>query len=168
MTTNNHAFAPTTFQEALLVQAGTMQEQVDSANRQLVRAQREIDRLKSYVDNLNALLESEGLAKVSLRDPVGGRVIGKAGNRSPNMPQRKPEYEGMSLEDAIETVLNELQDETHADVLVERVYEISTELDKKHGKRSLTSSARSGAKKGRWEAIPGNLYRAKQPEMQLN
>ena len=118
-----------------------------------------LEGIKSYIQNLNGLLQAEGLPIIHLRDSSTTGGVGKPGNRSKDMPLRKPEWEGMSLLRIAGTILNQSSDAIHADVLVPLIFEIENPLQHKKAKHSLVSTLRNGAKEGLWEALPKNQYR---------
>lgn len=120
-----------------------------------------LERIKAYIQALNSLLEAEGQSKVQLREPSNTNGVGKPGNRSKDMPLRKPEWEGMGLSDIVETILGETNDDLHADGIVDHIYEAESETDKRKAKRSLVSTLRIGAKDGRWAALGQNRYQGK-------
>ena len=134
--------------------------------KQLVHEQRRtemlIERAKRYLDQLNAFLEAEGQRPELLKESPRVSPIGKPGNRAKDFPIRKAEWEGMSLFEAVKAILetspNEIQ---HADEIANKVYEIQTPKDLRRVKQSLVSTLRNGAKKGLWEGLKRNKYKAK-------
>jgi hypothetical protein len=156
----------------LRCQAEQKQAEYGQLQHQQKRIAFELAKIKKYIEHLNGLLEVEGLPTISLRDSTSTStsVIGRPGNRSKDMPLRRPEWDGFSLPEAISDILDESDEDYHADILVERIYEIQTPAEHKRAKQSLVSTLRQGDRNGKWLARGGNKYRGikKQRSLQLD
>lgn len=120
----------------------------------------QLERCSAYIEHLNGLLEVEGLPRIHLRQATDRTGFARPGNRSKDMPLRKAQWEGQSLQDAIEQILDSSLEIMHADVLAHDIYEIENQADRRKAKRTLVSTLRQGAKAGRWRTIPGNRYQS--------
>ncbi len=146
------------------------QNKVEEINK-LLHDQRRIEmlieRAKKYLNQLNAFLEAEGQRPALLKESPNVSPVGKPGNRAKDFPIRKVEWEGMSLFEAVKAILeaspNEIQ---HADVIAHKVYEIQNPKDLRRVKQSLVSTLRNGIKRGLWEGMKRNKYKAKTPVAQ--
>ena len=146
------------FTEMLKQQANEKQVAYQELQHQQRRLAFEMERIKTYIEHLNGLLEVEGLPPIKLREANLTSPIGQPGNRSKDMPLRRSEWEGYSLPEAVEAILAKTNAPHHADVLVERIYEISTLTERKRAKHSLVSTLRQGALQGKWQSLGGNKY----------
>lgn len=134
--------------------------------KQLLHEQKRIEmlveRAKKYLDQMNTFLEAEGQRPELLKESPRVSPVGKPGNRAKGFPIRKAEWEGMSLFEAVKVILeaspNDIQ---HADVIAHKVYEIQTPTDLHRVKQSLVSTLRNGVKRGLWEGLKRNRYKAK-------
>ena len=147
------------FSEVVRAHAEEKQREYLNLQHEQRRISIRLERLKASIDHLNGVLEDEGIPTVQTRE-LTDKGFARPGNRSKNMPLRKPEWEGMSLADAVKSILGETDQTIHADVLVHRVYEIEIPSEKRQAKHSLVSTLRTGAKNGLWHAEPKNQYRA--------
>jgi len=121
-----------------------------------------LERAKAYLGTLNSFLEAEGQQPVVLRESKGGSIVGRPGNRAKDMPVRKAEWEGLSLREIVEQILAASPSEAiHADVILQRVYEVESPADMRKAKTGLVSTLRRGAKQGLWEFLRHNRYKAK-------
>ena len=155
------------FGKALRVKAEALQGDYDRLRQIIARAEYDLERLKTYAEHMNELLKIEGENPVRLVDGSSGTGFAKPGNRAKNMPPRKSVFEGMSIGRAIERVLSTAPGAIHADVLVRAIYDVKTKEELNIAKRSLVSTARTGAKKRLWHALPGNRYQAKSAQREL-
>lgn len=123
----------------------------------------QIERTRTYIDQLNSLLEGEGQTPIPLREPKQGTGVGKIGNRAKDFPVRKAEWAGMTLDEIIKAILELSPSEVyHADVIAHKIYEIQSDKDLRRVKMSLVSILRKGSHGGRlWESRKGNRYKAK-------
>lgn len=141
---------------------------------QLVQERRRLDlrieRLRDYLDKVNGLLQAEDLQPVRLAQASGGSIVGKIGNRAKGMPVRKVEWEGMTLTEIADAILGRTTDSLHADTIIEEIYEIESDADKKKAKLSIVSTLRRGAEKRLWQSHPKNHYQGlkRQRQMALN
>jgi len=150
-------------------------ERADEKNAELTRLQYEqmritikLERVKDYLEKLNGFLEAEGLPRVRVRQRTQRRGFGQPGNRAKGMPLRKPEWDGMSLSEAVTVILSQTDEVVHADTLAHRIFEIETEAEKRKAKHSLVSTLRAGVKGGRWEGLGKNRYRGRTPQRELS
>ena len=157
----------TDFSDALKAEAETMQLTYNKLHDQFRRVRHEIERVKTYVEHLNGLLEAKGMPRISLHEPTAKTGIGRPGNRTKGMPLRRSEWEDMSVMDAVDAILRQTDKAVHADVLVERIYEVTTPLEHKKAKHTLASTARQGAKNDRWIALGRNRYQAKDQQREM-
>lgn len=146
------------FTDMLRRKAHDKQSEFDRLLHEQRRIKLQLQKIKDYITHLNGLLEVEGISPISLRDTSDATGFAKPGNRSKNMPLRKSEWDGMSLSAVVERILSESDEVYHADVLVERVYEIETEAGRKRAKHSLVGTLRQGVKAEKWQGFPGNKY----------
>jgi hypothetical protein len=80
------------FRDMLQAQAETKQDELRRLRVNLRRIQLEIAETEAYINSLNSLLQAEGLSTIKLNGKNKGG-FGVPGNRSKNMPERKPEWE---------------------------------------------------------------------------
>ncbi len=137
-------------------------EEIKQLLHEQKRTEMLIERAKKYLNQLNVFLEAEGQRPELLRELPNASPVGKPGNRAKDFPIRKAEWEGMSLFEAVKAILeaspNDIQ---HADVIAHKVYEIQTPTDLRRVKQSLVSTLRNGVKRGLWEGLKRNKYKAK-------
>lgn len=148
----------TDFHSSLRLQATEKSAEYSKLAHQSRRITVQLERVKSYIEHVNALLEAEGLPLVRLDSPSKATGFAKPGNRSKNMPVRKVQWEGYSLADISELILNDTDRALHANEMVEMVYEVTTPSEHKSAKLSLVSTLRTGAKNGRWVFEGKNIY----------
>ena len=138
--------------------------QLDHEEKRIVMLK---ERVKKYIEQLNSFIESEGQTPVRLMTSPIGSIVGRPGNRTKDFPLRKMEWEGMTLDEIIQSILTTSPDEIfHANILCHKIYEIKSDAELHKVKRSLVSNLRRGVKRGMWEAIPRNRYKAKVTEQQ--
>lgn len=143
-----------TFIEGLKEQARAKRAEYATLKQEKQRVEREIGKLAQYIDSLNPLLATHGLDTISLKADTG---FAKPGNRSENMPDRKPEYEGKSLAQAVEPLLRN-NGRMHANDLVKAIYEVVNPREHAHAKRSLVGTLRSMMQKGEVDRVEPNTY----------
>jgi len=126
------------------------------------RTELRLESIKKYIGHLNNFLAGEDEQPVILKEIPKGSPVGKPGNRAKDFPLRKPEFEGMTLDEIIKTILDKSPNEIyHGDVIAYKIYEIQSKSDLIKVRRSLVSTLRRGAKKGLWEFVPRNKYKGK-------
>lgn len=122
----------------------------------------QLERAKTYIDQLNGLLKGEGQTPVPLREPKQGTGVGKIGNRAKDFPVRRTEWAGKTLDEIVTAILESSSGEVfHADLIAYKIYEIESQVDLRRVKMSLVSILRKGAQRGLWENMHGNRYKAK-------
>jgi hypothetical protein len=119
-------------------------------------------RTKDYVEQLNRFLEAEGQRPVLLKESHTISGVGKPGNRSKDMPVRKVEWEGMSMNEIVGRVLNATPDVTyHYTEIAPKIYEIYSDLDLRKVAKNLRSTLQRGVKDGLWERTGRAKFKAK-------
>src|SRR4030042_1473684 len=119
----------------------------------------QLERAKTYIDQLNSLLKGEGQTPVPLREPKQGAGVGKIGNRAKDFPVRRTEWGGKTLDEIVIAILESSPGEVfHADMIAYKIYEIESPVDLRRVKMSLVSILRKGAQKRLWESKKGNRY----------
>lgn len=122
----------------------------------------QLERAKTYLDQLNNLLRGEGETPIPLREPKQGIGVGKIGNRAKDFPVRRSEWAGRTLDEIVKAILELSPGEVfHADIIAEKVYELESNVDLRRVKMSLVSILRKGAQRGLWENMHRNRYKAK-------
>ena len=168
MSTNGQLIGES-FTDSLRRQAESKRTEYNQLVHEQNRVVLQLERVKSYIQSLNGLLEAEGQPKVQLRDDKNTNAVGRPGNRSKNMPLRKAQWEGMTLFEIVGTILKETGADIHVDQIIPQIYEVGTQKDKKMAKQSLVSTMMRGAKDEKWIALGQNKYSRKenrQPELQ--
>ena len=127
-----------------------------------------IERTKDYVEQLNYFLKAEGQEPVQLKTmPRPGSAVGKPGNRSKALPVRKIQWEGMTINQIIEHILNVSPNVSfHPREVAPKIYEIQSESDLSMVIYNVRSTMQSGARKGLWERTGRAKFRAKATEQQ--
>jgi len=158
------------FAEALTQRAAEKRAEYSQLVQQRRRLDVRIVRMTEYLDKLNEMLQAEDLRPIRLGQVSGQSNVGKPGNRAKGMPVRRVEWGGMTLTEIANVILNRTDDSLHADVIIEQVYEIESNADKKKAKLSIVSTLRRGAEKGLWQSHPKNHYQGinQQAPMELN
>lgn len=124
-------------------------------------AKAELERTKEYISQLSSFLEKEGLQPIRLKEPTGS-IVGRPGNRGKGFPARKAEWQGMTLDEIGQSILNESPDQIyHAKEIASKIYDIESISDLEKVRPSLVSMLRRGAKRGLWEFIGRNRYKGK-------
>ena len=122
----------------------------------------QLERAKTYIDQLNSLLKGEGETPVPLREPKQGTGVGKIGNRAKDFPVRRTEWVGKTLDEIVTAILESSPGEVfHADIIAGQIYELESHVDLRRVKMSLVSILRKGAQRGLWENMHRNRYKAK-------
>jgi hypothetical protein len=133
---------------------------------ELLHKQKEIEihleRVKAYIEELNKFLEHEGQRPELLKAyrPVIG--IGKTGNRAKGMPLRKTRWEGMSINEIIQTALKESPNRIYKpNDLASEVYEINSDADLRMVLKNFRSMLQRGARDGLWDKSGRAQYKTK-------
>ena len=127
------------------------------------RLERLIERTKGYVEQLNNFLRAEGQEPVSIKAEAHlGSAVGKPGNRSKALPIRKMQWEGITINQIIESILNTSPDVSfHPKEVAPLIYEIESESDLYMVTRNVRSTMQRGAREGLWERTGRAKFRAK-------
>lgn len=168
MSINGHSVGES-FPDSLRRQAESKRKEYNQLIHDQNRIVLQLERVKAYIQSLNGLLEAEGQPRVQLREDTNTNIVGRPGNRSKDMPLRKPQWEGMTLYEIVETILDETSGDIHADHIIPQIYETETQKDKSRAKQSLVSTMKRGASDGKWIALGQNMYsriQNRQPELQ--
>ncbi len=133
---------------------------------ELVHKQRHIEmlieRTKTYVEELNKFLEHEGQPPIPLKEPRPGSVVGKPGNRAKDLPIRKAQWEGMTIDEIIQQILNASPNEVyHPNKLASQVYEIHSDSDLRMVIPNFRSMVQRGARVGLWDRVGRAKFKAK-------
>ena len=126
------------------------------------------ERIKEYVEQLNKLLEAEGKEPVLMKAmPHLGSPVGKPGNRSRALPLRKMQWEGMTINQIIGSILNTSPTASfHPRVVSSLIYEIESDSDLHMVMPNVRSSMQRGAREGLWERTGRAMFKAKVVEQQ--
>ncbi len=127
-----------------------------------------IERTKNYLEQLNKFLTAEGQEPISIKTtPHPGSAVGRPGNRSPALPIRKIQWEGMSINKIIERILNASPEVSfHPINVTPLIYEIQSDSDLSLVIRNVRSSMQKGAREGVWERTGRAKYKATMTEIQ--
>jgi hypothetical protein len=149
------------FKDDLISQGQDKWMQLKNAEHERDKLEAFILDLRSYLADLNPLLIREGADPFPLDGEKRGRPTGFAapGNRSADMPQRRPQFAGMTLGESVDSIL-ESGNAYHVDELARQIYELRRPEDLKLAKRSLVSTLADGARKGRWLRPLPNTFAA--------
>lgn len=122
-----------------------------------------IERTKQYVDQLNGFLKAEGQEPVLIKTmPHPGSIVGKPGNRSKALPIRRVRWDGMTINQIVESILNTSPTVSfHPKEVSPLIYEIESESDLHIVMRNVRSTMQSGARKGLWERTGRAMFKAK-------
>lgn len=127
------------------------------------RLEMRIERTKKYFEQLNNFLKAEGQEPVPMKaTPHQGSGVGKPGNRSKAFPIRKMHWEGMTINQIIESILNASPDVSfHPKEVAPLIYEIQSDSDLYMVTRNVRSTMQRGAREGLWERTGRAKFRAK-------
>ena len=127
------------------------------------RLEMRIERTKGYIEQLNNFLKAEGQKPIPLKVTAGSiSSVGKPGNRSKALPIRNMKWEGMTVNQIIERILNASPTVSfHPKEVSPLIYEIELESDLHMVMRNMRSTMQSGARKGLWERTGRAKFRAK-------
>ena len=132
------------------------------------RLEMRIERTKEYFEQLNDFLKAEGQETVPVKTKLYlGSGFGKPGNRSRALPTRKVQWEGMSINQIVKSILNASPTVSfHPKDVALLIYEIESDSDLHMVMRNVRSTMQSGARKGLWERSDRAKYKAKVDEQQ--
>lgn len=115
------------------------------------RIEMRIERTKAYVEQLNAFLKAEGQEPVLIRESTSTGPVGKPGNRSKDLPVRKAQWEGLSINNIIQHILsNSPTTVYHPKDIAPMIYEIQSPPDLSRVMKLLRSAMQRGVKEGLW------------------
>jgi len=122
-----------------------------------------IERTKGYVEQLNNFLRAEGQEPVPIKAaPHLRSAVGKPGNRSKALPIRNMKWEGMTINQIVERILNASPDVSfHPKEVAPLIYEIQLDSDLYMVTRNVRSTMQRGAREGLWERTGRAKFRAK-------
>lgn len=162
----NGRYSEEPFLDSLRRQAEAKRKEYHNLLHQQSRISLSLERAKAYIQSLNSILEAEGQPRVQLREAGQTNTVGKPGNRGKDMPLRRVEWEGWTLVEIVESILDQTPDPIHVDQIIPLIYEIDKTGDKKKAKQSLVSTIRRGAEDGKWASLGRNIYQGKQSSQQ--
>jgi hypothetical protein len=132
------------------------------------RLEMRIERTKEYIEQLNIFLRAEGQQPVLIKEvPIVGSIVGKPGNRAKDFPIRKVQWEGLTINEIIERILNTSPDMAfRPSEIAAGVYEIESDTDLKMVMHNMRSYMQRGARDGKWERVGRGKFKAKSTEKQ--
>lgn len=130
----------------------------------LHRIEVQIERTKAYVQKLNAFLESEEELPIPLKQVSKGTGVGKVGNRSKEFPVRKVQWEGMTMNEIVASILNASPNKIfQSSDIVPLVYEIQSDKDMRLVSDTTRSVMQKGKRAGLWAKAGYGKYKSKSP-----
>jgi hypothetical protein len=140
--------------------------ELDELIQESKRIQSRIENAKAYVAELNSFLEREGEKPVQIRE-THKDGIGKPGNRSPDLPVRRKEWDGMNMNEIVRTILDRTGTKSFTpDDISKEVYEIQTDRDLRRVVDGIRTVLQRGLKAGYWDRPSYGKYRAQTPSEQ--
>jgi len=132
------------------------------------RLEMRIERTKGYIEQINIFLRAEGQKPIPLKVNAGSvSNVGKPGNRSKALPIRNMKWEGMTINQIIESILKASPGVSfHPKEVASLIYEIQSESDLYMVTRNVRSSMQNGARKGLWERTGRAKFSARVTEEQ--
>lgn len=131
------------------------------------RIEMQLERTKEYIEKLNVFLTAEGLESVSVKSNTLNSPVGRPGNRSSKLPIRKVQWEGRTINEIINIILQGNPDMAfHPNQVVQMIYEIQSEADNKLVIRNIRSTMQRGARDGLWKKTGRAMFKAKADEIQ--
>ncbi|MFC2032658.1 hypothetical protein ACFLUS_04800 [Chloroflexota bacterium] len=163
MNSNEGSNADKVFLLQLHMRAETKAKEYTELLHECQRLEMRIERTKGYLEQLNSFLKAEGQAPVTLKVATSSTgSVGKPGNRSKELPVRKVLWEGMTVNQIIESVLNASPTVSfHPTEVSTLIYEIESEADMKMVVRNVRSTMQRGARDGLWDRTGRAKFRAK-------
>ena len=147
----------------LLMRAERKATEIAELLHEQQRLEMRIERAKKYFEQLNIFLKAEGQQPVSIkRTSALGSGVGKPGNRSKSFPIRKVQWDGMSINQIIESILKATPEVIfHHTEVASQVYEIASDSDLRQVLPNMRSAMQKGARDGLWERARRGKFRAK-------
>lgn len=132
------------------------------------RLDRKIEHIKSYVERLNSHLRDEGHETVPIKaTPQMGSGVGKPGNRSKAFPIRRMQWEGMGINQIVESILNASPGVSfNSREVAAQIYEIESASDSNIVMRNIRSAMQKGVRQGLWARTDRGKISANAPEEQ--
>ena len=155
-----------------------LQDKLSTYESKVTEAEATVAKLKPIVSNLHTVIAAfiaEDQGPLPDRDMFGNEAthqnryqetghLGKPftqGNRSPDMPNRRPEFANYTLISAACKILHDAPDILHANDITKAVFEIRDKASFHKAKHSMVSELYRGAKKGMLTSLGDNKYRCK-------
>jgi hypothetical protein len=127
----------------------------------------EIERAKAYLEKLNSFLVSEGHSPVLMTEPRPTANVGTPGNRSKQKPLRKIEWEGKSLMEIVQEIIDSSPEEAHnAERTIAKIFEIKNPADRLMVMHDVRSTLQAGSRQERWDRVGRGLYKSKRAVQQ--
>ena len=155
-----------------------LQDKLAIYEGKLTEAEATVDKLKPIVSNLHTVIVAfiaEDQGSLPDQDMFGNEATHQhryqetehfsqpftQGNRSPDMPNRRPEFANYTLISAACKILHDAPGILHANYITEAVFEIRDKAGFRKAKHSMVSELYRGAKKGVLTSLGDNTYRCK-------
>lgn len=164
MNSNNGNNDDNGFVLQLIMRAEQKAKEYTETAHEIRRLEMRAERTKEYVEQLNKFIRAEGQQPISIKETSAlGSGIGKPGNRSKSFPLRKVQWEGMSINQIIESILNATPGVSyHAKEVASLIYEIESDSDLSKVLPNMRSAVQKGARDGRWERTGRGKFSAKE------
>ena len=132
------------------------------------RIEMKIERTREYIEKLNGFLKAEGEKPVPIKaTPHLGSIVGKPGNRSKAFPVRRIKWEGMTINQIVESILKASPATSfHPKEVASEIYEIEFDSDLQIVMRNTRSAMQRGAREGLWVRTGRAQFKAKVTEEQ--
>jgi hypothetical protein len=167
MDNNSQKLEANGFTSQVRIQARAKANEIRDMEQEIRRLEVKVERAKEYFKKLNSLLELEGQGIVAMRELKIGSGVGKPGNRSKNMPVRKVQWEGMSLNEIISRILKTSPDVSfHPKEVAPMIYEIQSETDLSMVMKNVRTIMQRGVRDVLWERTGRSKFKAKVTEKQ--
>ena len=155
-----------------------LQDKLATYEGKLTEAEATVAKLKPIVSNLHTVIVAfiaEDRGPLPDQDMFGNEATHQngyqetehlskpftQGNRSPDMPNRRPEFANYTLISAACKILHDAPGILHANDITKAVFEIRDEASLRKAKPSMASELYRGAKKGELTSLGNNKYRCK-------
>lgn len=158
---------------------------MDWLRRKLVEYQQELglaesttERLRPIVANLRSTIEAleSSSPNISLftveeleaiqptvsdgptETPAPKTSFAPGARKSAKMPERRSQYANVSIMNIVSGILGSADRPYHADELVDAIWDVQTQDERKAAKRSIVSEMLRGSSKGFWRKLGRNKY----------
>ena len=164
MNENNENHDDNGFVLQLMMRAEQKVKEYAETMHEIRRLQMRAERDKDYIEQLNNFIRAEGEQPVSIKEtPTLGSGVGKPGNRAKGLPLRKVQWDGMTINDIVSTILNGTPEVIyHHTEVIPLVYEIDSESDLRKVLPNMRSAMQKGARDGLWERASRGKFKAKE------